>query len=290
MTRPTRKELNLWTPFTVFTAPLWVLLFVTSIAVGALVWVVDTRACSLLKPLSGHPSRRHGKRPKRILKTWINDGVHTLPSNKHGAPTRCQAHATPLQSPAASFVVQHGPPLDSVPASPSAAGAAEVKQKQHEVEMPPDAASAPGSRVLEQPNPAHTRQPSYTGSRQQPQRLWSGLSFAPSMAPGFASASSIDAGSLPSGCESDKERSPTILRFIGVRQGDEQNAWRQLRELQGLLHGMSCHVCMRATDTAAAAIDAGLMMTSSFLRMPDMGEAPVSMQAPTAAPAAACPD
>lgn len=58
-----QKQLNLWAPFTVFTAQLWALLFVTSILTGVLVWVVDTRACSLLQPLAQTQQRsRRGSR------------------------------------------------------------------------------------------------------------------------------------------------------------------------------------------------------------------------------------
>jgi hypothetical protein len=43
-------ELYLFTAFTVFKPSLWVMLFVTSIVVGGLVWIVDTVARNLLKP------------------------------------------------------------------------------------------------------------------------------------------------------------------------------------------------------------------------------------------------
>ncbi|KAI8472841.1 MAG: hypothetical protein J3K34DRAFT_457589 [Monoraphidium minutum] len=50
MTAPTNNDRSLWAPLSVFSAPLWLLIFFTSICVGFVLWAFDQRAQSLLAP------------------------------------------------------------------------------------------------------------------------------------------------------------------------------------------------------------------------------------------------
>ncbi|KIZ00715.1 hypothetical protein MNEG_7245 [Monoraphidium neglectum] len=50
LTVPRNRQANLWAPLTVFSGPLWLLIFCTSLLVGFVLWLFDQRARTLLKP------------------------------------------------------------------------------------------------------------------------------------------------------------------------------------------------------------------------------------------------
>lgn len=72
LTVPHSRDASLWAPLTVFSVPLWLLLVATSVSVGFILWVFDTRARSLLKASPRRAAAARALPARRVSRRLLN--------------------------------------------------------------------------------------------------------------------------------------------------------------------------------------------------------------------------
>ncbi|KAI8472842.1 MAG: hypothetical protein J3K34DRAFT_197330 [Monoraphidium minutum] len=189
MTALTNNDRSLWAPLSVFSAPLWLLIFFTSICVGFVLWAFDQRAQSLLAP----PPREAGTKRRGLRRR-----LRALLAN---ARRRAGTLRKPAGKPAASaaFDVEGGgKSVGGGSASGGSTGGASTDV--------PDASNGGG----------------------------------------VPCEKALGAAGAAAGAAARPHRSKTLLRWLGVRKGQEHAALEDLKS----------------------------SMIQSVLRLPDIGDAP----------------